>query len=166
MEQSNAIWKCLVETTSNQWRKFIALCTTEQLRIHLNIRWPNFKFFSFKYNTIQNMFNLVPTKRQAPIQNMFNLVPTIRQATTFQTINLYLHYSKHNTIHFTNLIVDVKNALLDLFIDFLCCVYESFLNIRSCFSWCLHKDEAMFTSKCFTLFLLYLPPWLQITAKI
>jgi len=74
-------------------------------------------------------------------------------------------YFRANKKVLTNLIVDVKNSLLNLLIDLFCCVYESFLHICSCLGWCLHKDEAMFTSKCFTFILLYFPPWFQITAK-
>lgn len=63
----------------------------------------------------------------------------------------------------TNFIVDIEHSLLNLFINFLRCIDESFLNVRCRASGCFHEDQTMLSGKGFTLLLFYLATRVQIT---
>lgn len=63
------------------------------------------------------------------------------------------------------LVVDVENSFLDLFVNLASCVDEGLLHVGCRFGRCLHKDEAVFTSERFALFLLYFTSGLEITEQ-
>merc|ERR1719334_56999 len=64
-----------------------------------------------------------------------------------------------NSVRF---VVDVENALLNLFVDFLGCVDESLFNIGCGFCGGFHEDKAVFSGKCLTFLFFHLTSTLQV----
>lgn len=67
------------------------------------------------------------------------------------------------TFHSTHLIIDVKNAFLNLLVNLFGCIDERFLDVRGGPCRRLHKHKSMFSRERFALFFLHFTTRFQVT---